>query len=276
MRRVRVVVGLAVAMPMIVVAAGSVSAQPPSNDSIGGATPITALPFSDEVDTTEATTDAAELAAAQPCIDIGAPAIEKAVWYTGVSQAGEVIVDVTASDYSAGIAVFAGAPSAETFVTCAPGVVRGSVPAGQAVYLMVFGDIPGSPGGVLRISIAQVAPPPTVEVSVDEVGGVTPKTGVARVSGTVTCEGAAAFVNVSGTLRQRAGRVIIQGPIFVELPEPTCDGTPIEWSSEVVAPLGLFKGGNATATVSAFACTERFDCSEVTVEQQVSLRGGKR
>ena len=108
---------------------------------------------------------------------------------------------------------------------------------------MVFGDVPGSPGGVLRISVPRVAPPPTVEVSVDEVGGVTAKTGVARVSGTVTCEGSAAFVNVSATLRQRAGRVIIQGPIFFELTEPTCDGTPIVWSSEVVAPLGLFKGG---------------------------------
>ena len=72
---------------------------------------------------------------------------------------------------------------------------------------------------------------------VEQGGGVTAKTGVARVSGTVTCEGAAVVVNVSGTLRQRAGRVINQGGLFAEL-EPACDGTPIAWMTEVVAPLG--------------------------------------
>ncbi len=108
---------------------------------------------------------------------------------------------------------------------------------------------------------------------VEQGGGVTAKTGVARVSGTVTCEGAAVFVNVSGTLRQRAGRVIIQGGLFAEL-EPACDGTPIAWMTEVVAPLGLFKGGQATAIVTAVACTEQFDCTEVTVTQDIRLRGG--
>ena len=274
MARLPTFVASAVAVAGSVVVAGPVSAQPPTNDTIGGATVIGALPFFDEVDTTEATTDAVELAAAQPCLDFGAPAIEKAVWYTGTSQTGvEVIVDVTASTYSAGIAVFAGPPSAETFLTCGRGVVRGAVTPEQTVYLMVFGDVPGSPGGVLRISVEAVAPPPTVEVAIDTVGGVTPKTGVARVSGTVTCEGAAAFVNVSGTLRQRAGRVIIQGGFFAEL-EPACDGTPIAWTAEVVAPLGLFTGGKATATVTAVACTELFDCTEVTVTQDVRLRGG--
>jgi hypothetical protein len=274
MARLRTMAATAVAVAASTVVASPASAQPPPNDSIGGATVISALPFTDEVDTTEATTDTVELAAAQPCVDFGAPAIEKAVWYTGTSQTGgQVIVDVTASDYSAGIAVYAGPPSAATFLTCAPGVVRGAVTPGQTVYLMVFGDEIGSPGGVLRISVEAAPPPPIVEATVDEVGGVTPKTGVARVSGTVTCEGAAAFVNVSGTLRQRAGRVIIQGGFFAEL-DPACDGTPIPWAADVVAPLGLFKGGKATATITAVACTENFDCTEVTVTQDVRLRGG--
>ena len=148
----------------------------------------------------------------------------------------------------------------------------GPVSAGQTIYLMVFGDTAGDPGETLRISIEAVEPP-TVEVTIDAIGAVDAKTGVARVSGTVTCTGDAAFVDVSGTLRQRAGRVFVQGPIFFQAIEPVCDGSAIAWESEVTAPLGLFKGGNAAAIVTAFACTEDFDCAETTVEVEVALRG---
>ena len=63
------------------------AAAGPPNDKIAGATAIASLPFSDTVDTTKANTDAEELAAAQPCLAIGAPAIEKAVWYKYVVPA---------------------------------------------------------------------------------------------------------------------------------------------------------------------------------------------
>ena len=64
-------VGLAVGAPA--------AAAPPSNDTVAGATPIGGLPFFDEVDTSEATTDQAELDAIAPCA--GVPAVERAVWY---------------------------------------------------------------------------------------------------------------------------------------------------------------------------------------------------
>ena len=70
--------------------------------------------------------------------------------------------------------------------------------------------------------------------------------------------------------------VFVQGPIFFQSTEPVCDGSAIGWESEVIAPLGLFKGGKATATVSAFACTENFDCAETTAEVEVALRGKPR
>ena len=45
-----------------------------------------------------------------------------------------------------------------------------------------------------------------------------------------------------------------------------CDGSPIAWTASVAAPLGLFKGGKATAMVTAFACTVNFDCAAATVK----------
>jgi len=251
------------------------AAAPPSNDTVAGATPITALPFFDEVDTSEATTDQAELDAIAPCAVV--PAVERAVWYVAqvTTDAAAVRTEVSDSDYSAWIAVFVGEPTAAGFVGCAPDFVEGPVTSGQTIYLMVFGDTIGDPGSTLRISIEAVELP-TVELTIDAIGAVDAKTGVAQVSGTYTCTGDVAFVDVSGTLRQRAGRVFVQGPIFFQSTEPVCDGSAITWESEVIAPLGLFKGGKATTTVSAFACTENFDCAETTVEVEVALRGTRR
>lgn len=256
--------------------AGTAHALPPSNDTIAGATVITGLPFADTVDTTDATTDANELAVAQPCIDIGAPAIEKAVWYTGTSTTSEtVVIDVTGSDYSAGIAVYNGPPSASTFVTCAPGIIIGPASPGTTFYIMVFGDEPGSAGGQLNISIEVAPPPPTVSVWIDSIGRVDPKTGTARLTGTLTCEGDAEFVELFGELRQRAGRVIISG--FVEFSEDgsVCDGTPIPLTLDVVGSNGRFAGGKAHLEAFAFVCGP-FDCTEMPIEQDIRLRGGLR
>ena len=262
-----VLAGIAVGAP--------VAAAPPANDTVAGATPITALPFFDEVDTSEATTDQAELDAIAPCL--GVPAVERAVWYVAqvTTDAAAVRTDVTASDYPAGIAVFIGEPTAAGFSACGPGSIVGPVTSGQTIYIMVFGDTVGAPGPTLRLSI-QVVQLPTVDVTVDAVGGVTAKTGVAQVSGTISCTGDVAFVDFFGTLRQRAGRVIVEGQIFVQPIAPVCDGSPMTWTASVTAPLGLFKGGNATATVTAFACTVNFDCAAATVETSVALRGKPR
>jgi len=251
------------------------AAAPPPNDTPAGATPITALPFADEVDTTEATTDQTELDAIAPCL--GVPAVERAVWYVArvTTDAALVRTDVTASDYSAGIAVFIGEPTAAGFALCGPGSIAGPISGGQTIYLMVFGDTLGDPGAQLRLTIEAVELP-TVAVTVDPVAHVDARTGTAQVFGTVTCTGDVAFVDVSGTLRQRAGRVFVQGPIFAELSAAQCNGSPVAWTSTVTAPLGLFKGGKAMATVTAFACTPSFDCVDANVETEVSFRGRPR
>jgi hypothetical protein len=225
----------------------ALAAPGPSNDRIAGATVITALPFSDTVNTTKATTDPEEAAASQPCLDFGAPAVEKGVWYTyTASRDITLLVDTLASDYTTGIAVYSGAPSASTFVTCAPGRLTTSVAAGQTVYLLIFADQPGSPGGTLRISVQEAPPPPVVSLTVDPVGSFD-SSGNATISGTIMCTGIADFTSF------------------------TCDGTTQTWTATTQQSSGKFAGGQATVQASAVACNVS-GCGSDFVTQQVRLR----
>ena len=172
-----------------------------------------------------------------------------------MGAAGDVIVDVTASDYSAGIAVFTGAPSAHRRL-CAPASCEEACPWDSGLS-DGFGDVPGSPAPLRGCS------------SANRRGecrrGSRRASQAAELPGSPECGPAssAAFVNVSATLSLGA---IIQGPIFFELTEPTCrshTNRVVVGGRRTARPV---QGGGpqAIATVSAFVCTENFDCSEVT------------
>jgi hypothetical protein len=247
----------------------ALAAGPPPNDDIADATTITALPFSDTVDTTKASTDAEETAAGQPCRDIGAPAIEKAVWYKYTASADiTLLVDTTASSYTTGIAAYNGTPTAATFVTCGPGRITTSWAAGQTAYFMIFGDQPGSRGGTLRISVQEAPPPPEVSLTVNPTGTFDSQSGSATISGTVTCTGVADFAGLNGSLTQTVGRFTISGFFFSSF---TCDGTTQTWTATVTSSNGRFGGGQATVQASAFACNSS-GCGQDSVTQQVRLR----
>lgn len=260
--------------PLLTIALLLASATPalaalPPNDTIAGATTITSLPFSDTVDTTEATMDADEEAAGQPCRDFGAPDIEKSVWYKFTASASiTLVVDTRASNYTTGIAAYNGAPSAGTFVTCGPGRIVTSWAAGQTAYFMIFGDQPGSLGGTLRITVDEAPPPPQVSLTVDPVGAFDPASGSATISGTVTCTGVADFSGLSGNVTQTVGRFSINGFFFVSF---TCDGTTQTWTATTTSSSGKFAGGPATVQANAFACNAS-GCGQDFVTQQVRLR----
>ena len=99
--------------------AAPVLAAAPSGDLYATRTTIATLPFSESVDTTEATTDADDVEAAADC---GAPATDASVWYeyTATSDAG-VIVDTNSSTYSTGVIVATGSPGTFSLVTCFAG-----------------------------------------------------------------------------------------------------------------------------------------------------------
>src|SRR5919106_5531136 len=193
------VTGLAAGMLMFVQTSTAVTA-PPSNDTFGGAT-VVSLGFSEQLDTTEATTDADDAQLNATC---GAPATDASVWYAFTAAAdGGVVIDVSQSDYSAGVLVGIGTQGNLDTVACGPGTVGFFAAAGTTYYVLAIDDQfdGGGNGGTLRISFNEAPPPPTVDIVVDPVGTVDPRTGVAELTGTYTCTNAD-FIDVFGDVSQ--------------------------------------------------------------------------
>ncbi len=117
-------------------------------------------------------------------------------------------------------------------------------------------------------------PPPPLEVdlSINPVGSVVPKTGVATISGIVTCS-RPAFVVLFGDLQQKVGRAVIRGifdPFFF-----ACDGE-TSWSMTVTSETGPFVGGHAQSAVFAFAFDQETpEVVEVQASMTVQLRGSR-
>ena len=266
MKRLGILIALALGASLVL--AGPVLAAAPSNDTFGGAT-VVSPGFSESLDTTEATTDADDAEA--NVADCGAPATDASVWYSLTAATdGGAFVDVSASDYSAGVIVVTGTPGSFAFVGCAQGGVAFGTVAGETYSILAFDDqLDGSGnGGTLEISIGDIPPPPVVDVTVDPVGHFQSKTGMATISGTVTCTGGTDFAGIEVSLRQSVGRFIVSGFGSTEF---ACDGTTQAWSVDVFPDNGTFKGGRTASVTIAFACGP-FDCSEDVEETTVKLR----
>ena len=259
------VLSLALATPVL--------AAPPTNDTYAGRDAI-ALGDSLSVDTTEATTDADDTEMNAIC---GAPAMDASVWYEFTAAAdGFVGVDVSASTYSAGVFVATGAPGSFEVLACAPGATAFEAVAGVTYAILAIDDQSdgGGNGGTLELQVAELPPPPEVDITVDRTARFSSVTGAATFSGTVTCTGEdAEFTFIELSARQRVGRFFVDGFGFIE--GFTCDGTTQTWSAEVVGFNGTFKGGKATSVTFAVACGP-FLCGEDFEEHVVQLKGGKR
>jgi Family of unknown function (DUF6299) len=245
------------------------SAAPPSNDTFAGATPVM-LGFSEELDTSEATTDADDVQLSNGCT----AATDASVWYAFTSPVdAQVSVFIFGSSYDAEVVVGVGTQGNLEQVACGHGVTF-LADGGVTYYVLAVDDQTdgGGNGGILRIAFIG-APTPTGAVTANPVGRFDSPTGVATISGTYTCT-AADSVLVSGFLRQDRGRFTVDGSFnFVD--EGTCDGTPRDWSTEVVPENGTFSGGKALATVFVTVCGP-FQCFSDLVEQTVQLRGGAK
>jgi hypothetical protein len=247
--------------------APSVMAAAPDNDTYDGRTSVGSLPFTDTVDTSEATTDATDAEANAVCDE---PATEASVWYevTAASDGG-IVVDVSGSTYAAGVTVVTGSPGSFGFVTCGPFTSAFETAAGETYVILVFDFEAGAGnGGTLSITVEEIPPPPEIDVTVDPFGKFNARTGSATITGTVTCTDGADFAYVEVQVRQTVGRFFVTGYGFMEL---TCDGTAQPWSVEVLGDNGLFKGGRAATVTFAVACG-RFDCGADFEEHTVTLR----
>jgi hypothetical protein len=265
MKRAATVIGL-VAL-FLITSASPVLAQPaPDNDDYDGRTVIGSIPFSDSVDTRHADTDADDEEINAQC---GAPATDASVWYeyTATSD-GSILIDVSGSSYSAGVAVATGSPGSFSVITCGPGFVAFGTLAGETYTILVFDDQldGGGNGGTLQIVVDVGPPPPEVDVTVDPTGSFNSQTGSATVSGTVTCTGQVDFSFLDVEVRQRVGRFVISGFGSTDF---ICDGTTQSWSVEVFPSNGVFKGGQAVTVTFAVACGP-IECA--FDEQQTTVR----
>jgi hypothetical protein len=248
----------------------TVFAAAPSNDTYAGRVVIGSLPFSDTVDTTEATVGSHD--AEMNTVDCGAPATDASVWYQ-ITPASDnnLLVDVSASSYSAGIIVATGGPGAFSLVTCGPGAVAFFGESGVRYTILAFDDqLDGfGNGGTLEISLDIAPPPPELDLTVDKVAQFNSKTGSATVTGTVTCIGEAFDTFIEVDMRQRVGRIFITGFGGTGF---SCDGTTQAWSVEVFPDNGLFKGGQAATVTFGLACG-LLDCGFDFEEATIKLRG---
>jgi hypothetical protein len=250
------------------VSAPAALAAPPSNDTFPNATQVT-IGFSELLDTTEATTDADD---AQLNVICGAPATDASVWYAIDGTDTGIVVDVSQSDYSAGVLVGVGSQGSLDIVACGPGTVGFFAAVGTTYYVLAIDDQldGGGNGGNLSISFNEAPPPPTLDFTVNRYGSFNSRTGTATISGTYTCTNGD-FIEVFVDARQRVGRLFIFGSGgFFDF--GTCDGTPHTWSAEIFPQNGIFKGGK-TLTLNFSQACGAFECALGFAEQTVQLRG---
>jgi hypothetical protein len=241
------------------------------NDLVGGATPV-AIGDTVTQDTSLAdATDPTETALNANC---GAPAVGHGVWFT-ITVATDTFVkfDSSASTYSAGMMLFAGAPTAGGLLTCGPQQIAYGMTAGLAYNVLAFGDgLSEATGGTLIMSVTVGIPAPTVDLTLARSAKVD-RTGVVHLTGTVTCtsqDGSGTVFEVFGDITQRVGRLLIRGFFDnFELSLP-CDGTAQTWDAFAVGDNGIFAGGKAATVALGVGCTDA--CTFGYVQGTVQLR----
>ncbi len=246
-----------------------VDAQPPQappNDTFEQATQILSLPFSQILDTTQATIDSTDLEALAAC---GGPSITGAatVWYEytpPVDQSVLILTTPVPPSYGAGVAVLTGSPGSLSAVTCFPSLGSFSATAG-VTYHIVVADISGGSGGTLHFSVST----PGVEIKVDRFGRFDPKTGVATATGTFTCPSGLSG-QISGDLSQRAA-FASTGANPIDVP---CNGAAQQWSIAFTPFAGKFTGGPADVSVAISVVGFPGGSIADGVNQRVILRGG--
>lgn len=260
---------------LLILDAKQVLAAAPANDVFTNPTLVPGLPFSDATDTTEATTDADD---DQLNVSCGAPATDASVWYvfTPAADIG-VVVDVSQSNYSAGVLVGVESQGNIETVACGPGGVFFFAAAGTTYYVLAIDDQDdgGGNGGNLAISFTEAPPPPTVEIMANATGTFNAQTGIATISGTFICRNGFSLEVFVEAEQHGVGRnATIRGfGSFGSFEPDTCDGTPHPWSAVVVPDSGMFKGGKALTVSFSFACGS-IQCTDGFTEQTIQLKGG--
>lgn len=268
MRLSRTVTVIAVATGALLMQGGAF-ALAADNDDYAGRVVIGSTPFTATVNTTTATTDGDDADLNRGC---GAPATDASVWYEYTATVGgEIIIDVSESDYTATVLVGIGSPGNWQLLACASGHVTLTTTPGQSYAILAIDNQKdgGGNGGTLLLQVTETPPPPVIDVTVDPTGTVDPRTGIATVTGTVTCTGGLAQLAYLDTqLQQQRNRYTV---FAYNTAEVTCDATTRPWTVVLESPNGPFGPGLASNITFALACSE-ITCSADHEQRDVRLR----
>ena len=265
---IRRLAGVVAAAALLVGSMGTAAvAAPPPNDDVATPTQVT-LPSTFFQDTTDAT-----VAGTDPATSCVGP-VGATVWFSFRASSDAFVQFDTfgSTSYDSVLAVYVEEAIEANEVACnddAGGGLQSRVNVAVTsgtTYLIMVGSL--GDGGALQFNTEAGAPPIEITVSIDPRGTVAPKTGAATLRGEVTCS-EPTMVGLDGGLRQRSGRVFIDGWGFTEV---YCDGT-ATFDLPILDANGLFTGGKADAQVYAFSFDD-FD-AYAFAEQTVRLSGGK-
>jgi hypothetical protein len=266
----RVFVAVFVSVCLLSLTAGAAFAAPPSNDDIGSPIVVPSHPYTNTQDTTEATTGPTD---ATDCEASG-----RSVWYEYTpDSSGRLEANTFGSNYDTVLIV--GTPDGIggiDVLACndqAGGTdqsrVRWDAEAGTTYLFQISTWAFDQVGGSLMFNILDAPPavPLSLAITVNGKGQVS-RSGVATISGTVSCSGGD-FLYLEVSLSQRVGRFIISGGT-----ETVMDCADGDWQLDVSGFNGLFAGGKADASVFAATCNDD-DCAFDFADRTVQLSKGR-
>src|SRR5215213_107326 len=238
-------------------------AAAPANDDITAATVISGLPFTDTVDTSEATAAAGDL-------DCSGLEDTHTVWYAITPTTDMLLGLRTEPQFTAEVStsVASGSPGSLSFLQCSFASTQTLDAKAGTTYYIQLASAGTDPGGLIGFNVVQVEPV-TVTLRLDETGRI--DGGVITVGGTLHCSRPlppGSEVVVQGTLTQRNA----SGWLVPFHSAVGCPTTPLQWQTTVQVLAGTFIRGKATLTATAFACDE-FTCAPNDTESaRIRLR----
>jgi len=237
------------ALSVVLSTGGPAFATPPSNDTETGAVPIDRVPFTHSGDTSGATADGPRFCSSHA-----------SVFYTFTPSANvRIQVDTLGSEYDTTLAIYTRDDVGSVVkVACNDDRIGGASglrlrAVAGTVYVFMVGRCcgnpprgePGRPGGPLVLTVSEVSSAPLEATMTVDGGTVDPNTGIATVSGTITCTQRSG-VYAEGVLRQvRQGMFVARGYVYVY---GICSpDAPVPWSIEVDTDTSVIFGtGPAT------------------------------
>jgi hypothetical protein len=214
----------------------------PANDDFNDALVISALPFTDRVSTVGARTTHDDPLNDETCGfgSIGG----HTVWYQFTpSENIRINASTGGSNFLPNIFLYTGTRGDLTRVACnfLPRSATFEAVAGET-YSLLVGSSGSEPGGNLVFMVDRSI---EVGVTIDPVGSVDPSTGIATITGTVTCSGSAHFELGAGV--QQRDVEASQGALGTS---GECSGVSA-WQGEVQGENGRFVPGSAEVIAGA-------------------------